>query len=214
MKSKSNTGQQTTKVPAYDKDGNYLGEFEKPIAADVMSVYDPDSMVSKLTAGKPKSPKGKFSDVGLEEPTSIVGTLISKASKAKGSKSQGAPALNADTSIVDFLKKSGEKSDYKSRKSLAETFDLGDGEYKGTAKQNTKLLGVLKSRKKPSEKKTMDGESPKIDEDFIKKQNEDSLREEDLQDGTWDNYMEYVTNSEGDHVPFAVYKKKLEKGLV
>ena len=50
----------------------------------------------------------------------------------------------ADGTLLDFLKTSGQKIDFSSRKAMAK--ELGITNYTGTAKQNTDLLGKLQSK--------------------------------------------------------------------
>jgi hypothetical protein len=54
-----------------------------------------------------------------------------------------APALNTDSSLVDFLKSTGAASDIGSRSTLAGTYGIKG--YTGTADQNTQLLSALKT---------------------------------------------------------------------
>ncbi len=196
----------TKKVKAYDKDGNYLGEMEQefaPAAPEEFGVVS--QFMPKAEFGKKMKPT---SDVAKDESksNSTVESLIKTASSAGSAKKR---SLNSDTSIVDYLKSSGKSSDFNSRKSLAETFDLGDGEYKGTAKQNTKLLSLLKS-KKSKEVPAQD----EIDEKGMLKQNGSDVTPQDMQDGTWDDYLEWA-QSQGDSAPsFSAYKRKLSKGLI
>ena len=53
--------------------------------------------------------------------------------------------LNTSTSVVDFLRNQGKSSDFNSRKSIYDTSGLNSafGDYRGTAEQNTTLLGKL-----------------------------------------------------------------------
>ena len=52
--------------------------------------------------------------------------------------------LNVQTSIIDYLKSTGQASDFATRKQLAVQQNIKD--YTGTAAQNTQLLGILRGR--------------------------------------------------------------------
>jgi hypothetical protein len=56
--------------------------------------------------------------------------------------------LNTGTSIVDYLKSSGQKSDYDSRSALATKYGIKN--YTGSAEQNTQLLGFVNKPSTPA----------------------------------------------------------------
>lgn len=54
------------------------------------------------------------------------------------------PALNTNTSVVDYLKSTGKDSSYGNRANLYKGSGINMGSYQGTAAQNTALLSFLK----------------------------------------------------------------------
>jgi len=169
---------------------------------------------------EPKSKKSKGN---------VVNDLIDKTGRTTSSQSakNGKQSLNTDSSIVDFLKSQGEDSSYDHRKSLAETYDYGDdGEYKGSAKQNSKLLSFLKSKAPKVGPKDV---TPKVEpeatpeednsgdlEASVLKQNINDVKDQHLSDGSWDDYMDYVRDNDGadDVMSFSEWKRQKDNGLV
>jgi len=74
----------------------------------------------------------------------------SASKKATPAAAKSAPKGNVNVSVVDFMNSKGLKSDFNTRKSLAQQYGIKD--YKGTAEQNMQLLSQLKG-KAPATKK-------------------------------------------------------------
>lgn len=74
-----------------------------------------------------------------------VRALVNKGGSSGGSKASKKYTKGAnETSLVDFLKANKENYGYDARKKLAGQYGIKG--YRGTAPQNTKLLGILKSK--------------------------------------------------------------------
>ncbi len=202
-----------SKLPKYLLPQGDPGLDEIEVGSDDTTRADEDRRRKDIKASKGADKKAK-SEPGLIE------TLLGKSAKAKSS--QPAGKLNTGTSLVDYLKSIGEDSSFGVRKEFASDIldDIGDqsGEYKGTAEQNTKVLAHLKKNKdyfkgfkgRSDSKPEDDG----LDEKHIFRQNEQEMKHEDMQDGTWEEYLDYVKNSEESPVGFAVFKRKRSLGLV
>lgn len=139
--------------------------------------------------------------------------------------------LSTDGSIVDFLKSVGRKAGvgdklatFDMRRHIYETYDLGqdDDAYTGSAQQNMHLLktlkkeyasapddlldelaGALKKRKDNPKNLTPQDEQ---DEQHLKEENGYDIDPVDIEDGTWDSYVESIKKKRGGP-SFAEYKR-------
>jgi len=106
--------------------------------ADAGEIPYPDFTASNTPA---PTKSGKSSDRGSKSKGKSNDSAVE--SLKKGSAKSNA-ALNVATSIVDFLKSLGEDSSFSSRKQLAKKYGI-EGEYTGSAEQNTAMLKAAKS---------------------------------------------------------------------
>jgi len=115
---------------SYDADGNYYPGKEGQRYMDALSNSNHPDHIAALDAANRDNytmmvPSIRIADKAQATPKALP-----------GKKGQGSG------SIVDFLNSSGNKSDYATRKALAE--ERGIASYRGTADQNMMLLSILR----------------------------------------------------------------------
>lgn len=118
-----------------------------------MNRYANSSSISKTGADTPKY-LNKGSSGKISYPATIAGYMSEDFLNGKLMPSEAVPkesaypALNTSTSIVDYLKSTGQDSSFNNRKKLAA--DYGISGYSGTAEQNISLLKLLKNGSAPA----------------------------------------------------------------
>lgn len=125
---------------SYDAEGNYYPGDNAQRYMDALSdSNNPDHLEALDAANRDNYPMATPSINVANTPQSASKSLPSKKGQSSGS-------------IVDYLNSTGKKSDFATRKALAES--RGIKGYTGTAEQNTRLLSTLKGKTAPSQKST------------------------------------------------------------
>lgn len=171
--------------------------------ADAGEIPYPDFTASNTPA---PTKSGKSSDRGSKSKGKSNDSAVE--SLKKGSAKSNA-ALNVATSIVDFLKSLGEDSSFSSRKQLAKKYGI-EGEYTGSAEQNTAMLKAAKSssRSSRSENAIESGPKPMLGNDASSRPTtmpDDNFRVKRMRpDGMPPSDMPEATDSIGKPVPPSV----------
>jgi len=125
------------------------GAFNKAVKKAKMGAAMVNRQLTQLTdfANPPQAQDGwhsEWNDEPIYNEREISISNTSREQKPKAPSSKPATKANVNVSVVDFMNSKGMKSDFNTRKSLAQQYGIKD--YKGTAEQNMQLMSNLKGK--------------------------------------------------------------------